>query len=277
MQANYSIPTAPREIFNQHSSLQVQDEIITYVSSTPNQFVPNVGILVYIDGATYPKKGFPTLESTGAINIVKSVIKESLRQKGILLALLFQSSRTKLLTSFNIIADKTLSPYILKEEYMCPTARHVYHLTKNILITLKTPYHTADYAGKVIGHLFEYDDAYRYRLQDIATELSTATFLRSPGRELLRLRNIFKERERDKANIFGKVDRLLTPLILLVLISPKIKKTLRQNIRNLEQLKYDPSDKYWACLKGDRYLFTGLPYEERIIGLQVPQPVKIKL
>jgi hypothetical protein len=169
-----------------------------------------------------------------------------------------------------------LSQYFLKDEYrsvqMLELCKGLYHfafsLTSNDVI--------ASQFSKIVSHIIEYDNAYRLRFVDIASEIRVADLIKSPRKEIKRLLDIMIVRDNAIRNKLQSIQQAL----FFILALPKIKKALAYSVSriNVDALKYDDIDKYWACLRQD-YLFMGLSYEDRQslihnMGYSVPTLVK---
>lgn len=270
---NYSVPELNKDIYQNDPSKPLgSEDILAYVSDKPLEYVPYQGIILHIQGATYPKKGFPMPESVAAINIIKTIILQLLKFPIFLLLV----NKNKLLTTFNIVFDKAFSPYKLSPEYLCPTAYNFAKVVAEFLLSLGYNHPLSVSFGYNIAHVLEYDDAYRYRLQDILSESSHEALTQNTHQEIKRLIKILETRTPKGNDVANKIKRLLTPIQLLLLI-PKYRKAFQKALTPtiLQGMQYDTADKYWASLKGDDYLFTGLPYEERTSGLAIPQAVKV--
>lgn len=255
---------------------ELPEEIWTYTTSRPLEYVKYTGILTYIDGATYPRKGNPDNISTHLINIIKTHIIQVLKHP---LPLLL-ANKQELLLSFNIVFAKTFSSsllgkeYKVKEEYLCPTAYGVMKFVQTLLKEVGIDHNIANQFGYNIAHIFEYDDAYRYRLQDIITESNIQILKMTPRKEIKRLLQILNQRESLNNQTAPKITKHIN-LLLPLLYLPHIKKAFKKSAHWLDKCKYDPSDTYWASLKGDEYRFTGRTPEERTKNITVPKPIRI--
>ena len=253
------------------------EEIWTYTTSKPIEYVKYLGILTHIDGATYPRKGNPTPLAVHLINIIKTLLLQSLKHPKTLLL----TNKQEVLLSFNIVFEKTFSPIIIgeeyrvREEYLCPTAYGVMKFTESFLTTLGYDKNISHQFAYNVAHIFEYDDAYRYRLQDIITECNIQILKFTPTKEIKRLLIILNEREAPNNQTAPKITRHILQVLPLLLI-PKVKKAFKQSVHHLDKCKYDASDAYWACLKGDEYKFTGKTPEDRTRNLQIPKVVRVK-
>jgi hypothetical protein len=270
---NYEVPTLNKDIYQNDPSKPLgTEDILAYVSDRPLEYVPYQGIILHIQGATYPKKGFPMPESVAAINIIKTILLQATKFPLTLLLV----NKNKLLTTFNQVFDRTFSPYKLSPEYLCPTAYNFHKVVSNFLLELGYDITLSVSFSYNLAHVLEYDDAYRYRLQDILSETTHEALTTNTNQEIKRLVSILEQRTPKGNDVANKIKRLLTPIQLLLLI-PHYRKAFKKALTHtiLKGMQYDPADKYWAQLKGDDYLFTGLPYEERTRGLAIPQAVKV--
>jgi hypothetical protein len=128
-----------------------------------------------------------------------------------------------------------------------------------MLVDMGVKKDVAEEIGFNVAQFFEYDDAYRYCVQDLMGELHLENFKTNPSKEIRRIVNIFSERDTVKTR-FNKF-KVMLPVILLFI--PLIKKSLRKNVVYLKQMHPDHHDKYWMCLRNDGYDYFGLNIEER--------------
>ena len=126
--------------------------------------------------------------------------------------------------------------------------------------------------SQTTAHILEYDDAYRYRFQDIINEADLSQLQISPRKEIKRLINIYKQREENQV-VKDKLEKLITPILYLLLI-PKVKKAFIQAIPHIKGIRPDPADLYWMSIRND-YLFGGKTYEER--SKDVPHPLTYEI
>jgi len=261
----FDVPVAPRDLFqNQNNSPLGNEDIVAYVASHID-YVPWKGIIIHIEDASYPKKGFPTPEAIAALNIIKALIKETLRYP---LSVTI-TDKNKLLNSFNFIFNKTFNAYKLKEEYLCPAAYNFYLFTFNVLKDAGIRQDIANETAFNLAHIVEYDDAYRYRIQDLASEFNQHAPIRE---ETNRLLVIFKQRTTDLLGV--KLNHIIkfAPMILLI---PKYRTIINRYKHLIKNMEFDDADRYWAFLKDSHYDFCGQPFPERKEGLRIPQPYKV--
>lgn len=239
------------------------------------EYVAFKGCLIYIEGATHPKKGFPTPEAIWAVNQVKVVFIELtkiLTKPMFILGFLFTWNKKKLLESlvhsFLIIGNKALDPYLFKDIFLTPTAYKLNDIILVFLNKLGIRQGLASEFAYTFCHLIEYDDAYRYRIQDIASETSTGLIKENPRAEIKRLIKIFNEREISKY-VREKFLRIANIMLWMLLI-PRVKKAFVEAISGrIEGVYYDEADWYWVSLRSD-YNFGGMTFSERVRRVTPP-------
>ena len=106
-----------------------------------------------------------------------------------------------------------------------------------------------------LAYIFEYDQAYRFRLQNLFTETTKEKLLSHPMKEVLRLLRINKERD------YPEVHRKFVfyfGLLIVLLLFPPIRASILRRIQTLDysQLLPDDNDLYWMGLKVDYRYFS---------------------
>jgi len=259
---NLEIPKEIYQIPRINNSLLNERQFVN--STTHFELVPYQGLLRYVEGAPYPAKGVPTPNAIFAINQVKTLVKLASKYSPFLILV----KKETLLKDFNLLFDKLFQPYIIKEEYLCPTAFYTQRFITNFLMNLGLD----PQISQTTAHILEYDDAYRYRFQDIINEADLSQLQISPRKEIKRLINIYKQREENQV-VKDKLEKLITPILYLLLI-PKVKKAFIQAIPHIKGIRPDPADLYWMSIRND-YLFGGKTYEER--SKDVPHPLTYEI
>ena len=231
-------------------------------------FPKDEGIYIYYEGCKYPKKGWPTQDGTWANNMVKRqtiALATMLKNKGIFLpAIGFALTPWKYKISFieNALkqyvraSNMVLQPYYLKEKRYCVFCRELRFLIANFLVGIGISLIIAEDTAKIIAHLFEYDEAYKYPLQDALTDIDWNGNLR---KELSKALKRLGERWGFFENKFGWMDKLT-----LILLHPKIKKAFKTavSLSDTSKLKLLDDDYYWCMLRSE-YKYRGIPYEQR--------------
>lgn len=226
------------------------------------------GTLIYIEGAEFPQKGIPTAEALYGVSLTKKMMLSIIKTFSIpvfypsfaFIALSPRKFIQKTLDIFNDISRSTLDPYRLPPKEMCIFARELQLMITMFLFEMGYSYLTAFTTGQDIGLIFDYDMAYRWRIQDILSETTPDELFTWKG--LNRLSKLIGER--DEARIANEAKRLIT-LLKLSLLYPKVKKILCKVLTesNFSHLQFDEADRYWCCFRTD-YRFFGMTVEERM-------------
>jgi hypothetical protein len=235
------------------------------------------GIYVYYKGMLFPRKGFPTPESTIANDMVKRLLRTMFYiagTKDMILAYLglaltpwkFKKRMLfRAIAEWNRTNDWILSEHYLKRERYCKTSRGIWIVVSYFLQNLELDEFNSELAAKITANIFEYDDSYRYMLQDIVTEAKREVLIKKPRRELKRLLKIFCERQIDKNT--EETVKKFGQILLLAMLHPKIRKAFVCAIREsgeiaLRVMTLDNADRY-HILNRNNYNFLGRTYEER--------------
>lgn len=214
------------------------------------------GIETIIDGADFPSRGYAPPEAVFANNIVKRLIIAGLPVINPLRYL-------EAINAFAAISWKVMSPHILKTEYLTPFSKEIQKFAEVFLKEIGA--NSIGKPSRVIAHLFEYDNAYRLRLEDLFNESSPDLLLNNPRKEIVRLLELNRTREvtykQDVTNKFKLVANVLGAILLV----PKVNKAFKKAIKAVEykNLCIDNIELYWMCHRTD-YNFLGKTYEERV-------------
>jgi hypothetical protein len=204
-------------------------------------------------------------------NAIKSLFIESIKlltRKQFILGTLFtiarKNERLKLIQTFNQQAFRVASvsdePYFLKEWHLTQVSRELHWCIFVFLTKLDIPERDADKFAEIFVHLLEYDNAYRFRFQDIMSE-TTKDELKTPRKAILRLVGVLESR--DNIVVTDKIARV-AKLLSYAMYIPKVKRAFLEVVEgmNLENLKYQEADIYWLCTPNS-YKAMGLTNEER--------------
>lgn len=292
----FAIPRPPAGIFAHAAS----DPVLGIIRENRTQFlidrieyVDHQGILVWYKDTPYPRRGFPTPEAVAAVNVVKRAFIELVRALGMwqfwpgfVLAMFTSHERPawkgrpkdvvdygekrqpvaeKLINSFNRVCWPVVSNYVIKPQLMTPLASELQGLVFAFMARAGLDREASKMFATIFGTLIEYDNAYRYRLEDIFTETSRDRLMSAPGREIARLVGLYSSREKDwgVAVKFRTIHWLARPLFW----SKRVREAFRRALDgcDFERLQFDDIDRYWANVRLD-YDFFGKPYQERMKG-----------
>lgn len=230
------------------------------------------GMATIFPGHPFPRKGFVYFGVTEPNNKAKRITLAlfvpfaSLRHglKAFLNAYLYNYNR--LIDSIYNDADQV--PY-LHYEYYSEFGKSlwdfIYLFLKHLGIKDEIAYRT----GLQVTTMIEYDDAYLHRLMDIMNESVKENFLQNPRKELLRLLEIYKQREpylTNESSLHETGARMvgMIKMIGFFLYVPWVKNAFKFAVENVnfDYFKLDEWDEYWMLPRGD-YNCLGKPFEER--------------
>lgn len=211
------------------------------------------GIRRYYRGAKYPQKGFPYPEAMTAANTAKRALMQMININP--LNFLFPK---KIIATYVRTGDWVLHNYYRKDEMLSPAPREL----KGFLTRFLHELHYDEVLGKIIATIFEIDNMYRMRLEDIASETTKEALLARPFREVRRIMKIGASREetdsqRIRFNRFGTI-------LSLTLLLPHVRKAFRRALEpcSFSNFQYDDADRYWVGTLGG-YKFEGITWSER--------------
>ena len=254
------------------------------------------GILTYWKGEKFPFKGYPVrkFEFVGPLDKMKPVKRAVLgvvrfvsNNKWILIfapIFLIPSLKRKvvwsLLAEIGDIAEVELREYYLNPKYYCNSVRELYRAFGEWLYKFSGK--PMDYwykaresyndKGRAIYRLItffclflEYDDYFRYIMQDILGEIDKKALLDNPIGELLRVISIAKSRDKMATNQV-KWNALIR---FIRLGSMFFNKEIREFAKILatcdfEKIRADEGDKYHMGVRKN-YDFGGISFEKRFL------------
>jgi len=227
------------------------------------------GIQLYLNDVDNPFIGLiPDPIDWFFLNTAKRLLMESLKvfkTWQFMIAFIFTWKKTKyiekLIESYNSINFKGMEHLFLKYEHMTPVAYELYHAIDNFIVNMGIDETISNNFADIISHLIEYDNAYRWRIQDIMSETSIEKLLKDPAKEVDRLALIMSKR--DSPGVYEKF-KSVKYVISALLLLPKFKKAFRNTVEkiNLSKLQYSEADKYWVSTMED-YQYMGKTNEER--------------
>lgn len=147
------------------------------------------GVLTYMDRMHYPYKGFPYSEFVGIIDLIKKLIK------GFMSGLYHTHS----LRSAPIYAFcRLIERYKIKTHRYSDAIRELnraFSYPRNDSLKIKD---LRLMIRDVLCMILEFDNAYRYRAQDLLVEINKEKLKRNPVKELNRLADIALSREKEQ-------------------------------------------------------------------------------
>ena len=227
---------------------------------------PEGGVLTYMEGYEYPYKGFPYYEFVDRIDLLKKITRTTLsgiyhelkkRNKLWFLTLLPSLWIMKVLVRVGIyVFYRIVERFRLKKEKYCPAVREIYRV-----FSIDDPDERVgerDLRWRIrdsICMVLEFDNAYRYRTQDLIEELNKDNVRKDPAKEICRLLDIMMTRE--KTQEIKDTWKLFKMLVTYYLRFDKKMKQIIGNVLaelDIEKVKLDIGDKQF-CEKRKDYTF----------------------
>lgn len=261
------VPEPPKELFAQQQEAPTLREKSVVHLLEKMEMVQYQGYLRYFKGEVLPMKGFPTPQAIHELNKLKKMLLEILKNINpiILLGLVFVN-KNKLVQSFNDVFDKTFVTYgvryhLIVPEYLCKAAYSFYTFTHRFVVDLGVEDTLAKKFALNLAQFVEYDDAYRYYIQDGVTAVNINDLVEYPQKTLRFMVSLWVERLGEKYRVALKMDKIVKPFVYLLYV-PKFKKAFTNNAHLLEGMRFDEADIAWTNRRSD-YMFRGIPFEER--------------
>lgn len=257
--------------------LKPKGDVMRESVPTEQRFVKKVdylkegGILTWFFAEKYPEKQLVYPEMFAVLNPLKKtipallrVIKENTLAKILLVLMLIVPGARRLrllcIKAFTDIFWSGLRFVALQPSHLCPSAKEV---RRTLLEIFK------DHPDQIlveqltdcVALFWEYDNAYRYRGQDVAGIVQKEAFLTNPAKELGR---VFDEYIKRELEIKGKAKMFKNVAVIFMYI-PKYRTLAKQfmSVVNLEKLKLDEGDRYWCYHRTD-YNADGLTIYQRL-------------
>lgn len=258
-----SILHPPKFVFQFPYQEMKQQIIMEHKGSAPVtqvEFPFTGGIFLHHQNIPYLGKGFPYPEAIESVNVIKRF------------AMMFTSFSTNPLKwpeqiLFNIcrIADITLGPHYIHIQYLTSCSHELWHFSNLFLRKLGFNKDLSYRVARVIATLIEYDNAYRFRIEDLFSEITKQEMLTNPRKTIAKMMNVLRKREvgLNYDEVGGKF-LSVGKLIRLALLIPKVKKAFLFAFREtkLKDLQLDEADRYW-CINSPTYNFGGESLEAR--------------
>lgn len=259
----------------------------------------NKGLYIYIMGMEYPEKGLAPAKDVFVVNQIKKLIIETVYVSKyfvpsfLVFAILPFKIKIKvinrLLTAFNEIGFKLMSPSLLQFQHLTPMAQELYRFIVNFLTNIGIDINVAKDFSELVVNIINFDNAYRYRIQDLFNETSIEKLL-DPVKEIKRLVMINREREVVDYEIDGKIVetphpkvsnkfKMVCNIIALFLLHPRIKRAFINAVKqlNINKVQPDEADWFWMNVRTGYHYFGKNDAERRmsVNHLKVVRPTKI--
>jgi hypothetical protein len=269
-----------RDRENPHKDMALGN--VTYVPKEDGfEYVPGKGCFVHYVGTKFPSKGIMPHRAINAVNEAKRVLTTSLsllagrngRYMALGLIFLGGKRRRELLNEaiakFNRITDTFLQPYRLKDDYYSLPIREIIAGTRCFLYNMGVESAVREQFAETIGMMFQYDQAYLMRFQDMCGYVDKEALIVDFPKEAERLISIEAEHEGspggEKITDVPQKFRAGAKLLSWAWKLPKVRKAIREAIKviDFDKCKLDEGDIYHSILYIG-YNVLGSTLEERL-------------
>jgi hypothetical protein len=248
---------------------------------------PGGGVLSYHVGDKYPVKGWPFKEAVYAIDTIKRAMingaklltSSPLRYIAGIALLLPRSLKRKMFhraaeefTNYtDVVFDRWgrilpmsdeqgtefgFQGVCWKPQYYCDMVRELRRVA--LLIAGDDPINHK--LLDVLSMILEFDDAYRYRLQDGFGEIDGSAMLKNPRAELTRVFKLMERRGIGTGTKFAQFAKLIPFALRLKDVQNMVRRFFEE--ADLTKLSLDEVD-WYRCLLWGGYDFKGIPDQER--------------
>lgn len=247
------IPELPSEVATDKSSLEKVE------------FPDEGGMLTYMSGHDYPYRGFPYFEIVEKIDLIKKISRaavsglyHSLKRKKYWLFTLIPSiwvvknfAETGIYTFYRLVERFKLKP----QRY----SRSIRELHRAFSIPRGEDTHTQELRlmlRDLVCMILEFDNAYRFRVQDWIEDLDQVAVKKNPIKEISRVLTIAQSRELT-AEIKDTWTLAKLGVSVYLRFDRKLKNVLADILASIdkEQFKLTPEDKHFTARRKD-YAFS---------------------
>lgn len=186
---------------------ELPSEIPTDVNPlTKVEFLDNGGVLTYMEGHDYPYRGFPFFEFVDKIDVIKKISKNiqsgvfhALKNKSklFLYPLILLSPLTRrLIWSFAYTFSTLIARFKIKTNKFSEAVREIHRACS---VEQKGEKQQIKELREMIRDVecmvLEFDNAYRYRIQDVGVEINKTELKKNPIQEIVRVIDLMSSRE----------------------------------------------------------------------------------
>lgn len=234
------------------------------------------GQLACFKDCPYPFKGHPFPQAIFELDKAKRVVKQlfelfvNKKLWPMMVAYALMTHRKKVEVTEHFLDSmagaiwKSIETYIPEKEFMNKYGQEVYKFIVNFFTRWGVKKDVAERFAENFTPLFDGDNAYWMKLGDIMSITTKEMILKDPRKEILRLAEVFVEREFFNPQLAQRVGKLAKAASFL-LFFPRIRRVFKECIEasDFENFQFDDGDNY-HCLVYNDYNYLGLPVEKRL-------------
>ncbi len=254
---------------------------------THHEYPESGGILRYAEGFLHPEWGLPFPAALYGINHMKRDAKAEAnflsRHPVVALLTMRKKALADLLTKYGDKADVMLQHYYYEDKYYMPFASELRKLVFTMLKGMSSK-EASEKTALVVATIFEHDNAWRYRFQDIFMETTKEKLMSDFPNEIVRILTIMASREvetrfnqeawdKDKVMMYNDTGTLdiethklagLKKLVKVLWLVPRFRRAVRSalSVVDWNKLLPDEHDRYHCLIRHD-YRHFGRTIEDR--------------
>lgn len=239
------------------------------------------GQLLVYEGVPYASAGHPFPPALYGINAAKRVtlnMAKVLAGKDMALTLLGfaltprkykLSAITRAMHLYHNSMMMFIEPFVVEEHFCTAFTNELHHLIVNFFVSFGLPYFVVDLAVESLVMQFEYDNAYRFRVEDGMSMTTKERMMAHPAQELALVFRTMAERDHGEGQAADKEQmarkyKAFERLLTLAFWIPGVKKAFRAALErsNFKKLQPNKASIYFTLMWPD-YQFGGKTQEER--------------
>jgi len=204
-------------------------------------FTEREGMMSNYTNRPFPRKGLVYPEAVETNNIVKKV-----------LVLIFRSiaSPKYALDEFLRMSDYAFRNQYLQRRFYCNFSREIWDFTYHFTRKFGIKHDKAYRLGKMMAHIFQYEENYRFWVQDMFGQTTKQDLIDHPQRELTKMMEVFSRRMRAGVQFKFKAPIKILCFILKVPIIKRAWKFAWGQI-DFSRLLLDEADRWWMLSSAD--------------------------
>lgn len=270
------VPEPPRELFAHDTTpakqILVNKQTLFVVDRI--EYPETGGIYVYFKECLHPDKGFPYLDGVNAVNTVKKITLfaiNSLAQKDVIKSFfpfIFLSKKKKIkvienaLLAYNTVCNYILESRYLHDRYFMKCANGMRDWIERFLLLIGISEQTAYDTARIAAMMVQYDNAYRYSIQDPFSEITKEELMRRPRKAIRKVLNTTISRWHGVSSQ-DKFRKICTIVSIALLYKPFMEAFINSLAEvDFSLIQFDEDDRYWCLLRND-YDYFGLDVEIR--------------
>ncbi len=223
------------------------------------------GLYTFYKGCLYPERFVCETGAMVNLNVVKALTMTLLGTFPI-------RGLESLLVNYNKTCNRLMGPWYLRPDLNGTAIKEIKMFAFNFLRAWGITSGTAMGTARIVAHLFEFDIAFRYPLQDLCTETFFGDLYTNPKKVLKKLGEIYVQRSKvisDKNSAGAKVQKMIA-LAGYLLYLPKVRRCFNFALQAIDftKIQFDVMDRYHCMWLGD-YDYFGLTLQQRLTNLSL--------